>query len=625
MKADRITLNAARAFILELLIAIPVTALVIAPLTLVFGVGANWDEFNFLSKVHLAQDGTLEGSRQAFHVYLFAWVPEMSSHALDQIVAARMGIWILFASSLFFLYCIARQFQSRVAALFSILCLVGFSFVIEHGTSFRYDPIAIFLVLGAAWLYLRPGRYSAAGAGIALACALLVTIKSAILFPALTGLWLWRGLQNGSEGAWSEEVKRGIILALSAILTVATFVLLHGNGEHGSSSEPVSKFLGRSFHDMLLEPGFLPRLEYLLIAVRENPVFFIFFLTGFFVLIARLIWLSGRARMESLALFLLGLPILTLLVYRNAYPYFYWFILPFPALFCGIALDSLTGIRSPGPYIDRSRRISLTFATLVATMLIQIFQSPYFWFPLLALPIILLEPLLGRMQPSTRRRLARTVLIISCIVITASAVTTIRMQADRSHQTQRRVLDAVYEIFPKPVAYIDRCSMVPQYPKTGFFMSSWGMDRYHGAGTPLMRSLIIEHQPRFLLVNHPALNPETSWVYPVGLFPEDKETLRQNFVHHWGPIWVPGKIVDPAGASRVFVEILNAGQYILDSETPVLINGAMTPPGSEIRLDQGSSLIEWPGKPDVLKLQLDIPVPAAPEPAAPLFAGFGRE
>ena len=48
----------------------------------------------------------------------------------------------------------------------------------------------------------------------------------------------------------------------------------------------------------------------------------------------------------------------------------------------------------------------------------------------------------------------------------------------QDNSEQRATLAAVHEIFPEPVAYIDRCSMISRYNKVGFFMASWQIAEY---------------------------------------------------------------------------------------------------------------------------------------------------
>lgn len=45
----------------------------------------------------------------------------------------------------------------------------------------------------------------------------------------------------------------------------------------------------------------------------------------------------------------------------------------------------------------------------------------------------------------------------------------------RSLGYQSKFIETVHEIFPYPVPYIDRCSMISSFSKKGFFMSSWGV------------------------------------------------------------------------------------------------------------------------------------------------------
>jgi hypothetical protein len=179
-------------------------------------------------------------------------------------------------------------------------------------------------------------------------------------------------------------------------------------------------------------------------------------------------------------------------------------------------------------------------------------------------------------------------------------------------------------MFPEPVPYIDRCSMVSNYPKKGFFMSTWGMDRYHERGVPDFLDLIQDEQPKFLLVNHPLLDPETIWTYPpVGLFPDDVNALRENFIPHWGRIWIPGKRLDFRRDLSIEVDILIEGRYILAGASPVAIGSAMLNPGDSLVLRQGTYQVTGPVHHDNSYLRLSVPYPSFEASNQPIFSGFG--
>ncbi len=162
---------------------------------------------------------------------------------------------------------------------------------------------------------------------------------------------------------------------------------------------------------------------------------------------------------------------------------------------------------------------------------------------------------------------------------------------------QRETLELVHQLFPDPVPYIDRSSMVASYPKVGFFMTTWGMEGYRQAGQRIMRDLVTSKEPRFLIANTAALNiskpqtlEENESTYR--LFEGDFDVLRQNYLHHWGWIFVAGKSFefDSQGAEEGF-EIIISGEYTLESLAPVLLDGTIVRPGDQVKLDQGEHRI----------------------------------
>ena len=184
----------------------------------------------------------------------------------------------------------------------------------------------------------------------------------------------------------------------------------------------------------------------------------------------------------------LSLPVATLAVYRNSFPYFYPFILASASVLTALTWQSLPP---------------------------------------------------GRALPMALKMFALTWLVASLILHGVYAPR--QMPLD----DQRMVLAAVHRMFPEPTNYLDRCSMVSSFPQVGFFMSTLGMQAYTQRGVPVLRQAIEKHQPPFLVANHPLLDLEKSvypaaWQYRPELLEPDREALRGAYIHHWGPIYVAG-------------------------------------------------------------------------------------
>jgi hypothetical protein len=156
---------------------------------------------------------------------------------------------------------------------------------------------------------------------------------------------------------------------------------------------------------------------------------------------------------------------------------------------------------------------------------------------------------------------------------------------------QRRILVGVHAAFPYPVPYVDRNAIVASYPKVGFFMSSWGMRDYREAGHPIFEELLHSRAPQFLIVDSPALVLQPSDTVYTGprtntLLERDLKTLRDSFVHFWGPIYVAGKRFRVAEIpSRIDFSIV--GTYVIETSAPVLFDGVRYVHGESVPVSLG--------------------------------------
>lgn len=432
-------------------------------LYLMFTQPMNWDEFRFLSDIYAYRNGDLNTAVQTFHVHLFGWLAGRFGNEIDQIIAGRLVMMGLEAITLALIFRICRAFTSREAALLAVLAFLSFSFVLKHGASFRYDPIASVLLMGATAVLLtsRLRWITVAGAGFAIGLAAIVTIKSILFLPLFAALAGWR--------LWRSEDRRGLSLRLIAMGvvsagTLASLYLGHANAIAVLDNAQVT--VASSAQKTLGEGQFFPRHLDFARSVMANPIHWVLMVFGITAAIRQRLWVSLA--------FLL--PLASLLFYRNAFPYFYAFMLA-PA--------------------------SVFFAMAAA-------------------------------RPEMRRLLPAV-----AIGLTALAVMHSISLASPALGNQRLTLAAARSIFPATTAYIDRGSMLPRTPQAGFFMSSWGIENYRAAGDPLMRKAIAEGGARYVIANHPQLDLALSGAESV-LLPEDAAVLREGFVPHWGAIWVLG-------------------------------------------------------------------------------------
>ncbi len=479
-------------------------------LQLSFTQPVNWDEFRFLSDVYAYRRGELATPVQTFHVHLFGWLAGRFGSEIDQVIAGRLAMLALEWVTAALIFRICRAFAAREAALFAVLGFLSFSFVLKHGASFRYDPIATFLLMSAAALLLTSKlRWtSAAGAGAAVGLAGVVTIKSVLFLPLLGLVAGWR--------FWKSQDRRGTLiwLAVTGLTCACIFALLylaHKAALLGAGDEQAA--VAASAQKTLGEGQFFTRRLEFARSLLANPIHWFLLGLGLTAAIRRRLWVT-------LAFML---PLASLLFYRNAFPYFFAFMLA-PA--------------------------SLLFA-IAAT------------------------------RPDARRFLP-----LLAIGLSAAAVGHAFAISRPVLGNQRATLAAARSIFPASTPYIDRCSMLASSPQAGFFMSSWGIENYRAAGRPVMHDAIARQGARYLIASHPQLELALAGSGESRLLPQDAAVLRDSFIPHWGAIWVLGKRLPTSATPRRF-ELLAFGSYTVESAAPARIDGVVRRPGDVVTLAAG--------------------------------------
>lgn len=236
----------------------------------------------------------------------------------------------------------------------------------------------------------------------------------------------------------------------------------------------------------------------------------------------------GRDRMERVLLLSLLAPLATVAVYRNAFPYHFAFILP-PAV---VAVAPAIG-----PAVRRFGAAPLA-AILVASALLLSFVED------------------------------RSVL-----------------------PRQRIVIAGIHTIFPEPVTYIDNSGMAGDFPRAiNHFASGWGLEIYHRSGEPLYsRAMESEPVPMLLANNVILQNPFLNLDLDEGLLPADERILRENYIRHWGYVFVAGRTF-AAGTLPVVWRVAVPGIYTVEGDD-VVIDGNLRPKESLVRLSRGDHLI----------------------------------
>jgi hypothetical protein len=203
---------------------------------------------------------------------------------------------------------------------------------------------------------------------------------------------------------------------------------------------------------------------------------------------------------------------------------------------------------------------------------------------MLAPAVILIPVVVDEVRALVRRNAAasrREWVPMACgVLLLAQGVIRLPLISWDQQAGQRQVLDAVHQIFPNPVPYIDHAGMVATYRKVNFFMSTWGMDEYRRTGKPFMLPALREFRPPMVLVNRSYLDVTSQ--HSNYLMPADRETLRAFYQPYWGPILVAGARADLGGPEPRAVALPFAGKYRLESAEPVLVDGVLRAPGDAV-------------------------------------------
>jgi hypothetical protein len=523
----------------EHVLAAAIVAAMLFKFLLVTRININWDEFYFLEMVHQYADGNLSGRFQTFHVHLFSWLPALGWSDVDQIIAGRFVLQVLAAGSAYLIYAIARAFCTRAGAMFALLAYLSLSAVIEHGNSFRVDPIVTFLSLLSLFAILRRpgGSLGAVLAGATMALAILVTVKSAFYLVVIGGV-----LACVASG-WRGRVQLWAAFATSFAATIAPLYLFHTGALAERETVGAASFLGSSASKMFLD-GVFPRAFDFIWMLILNPLFWILLVQGAMAAWARARRAQSGRGWQALLPLVLAMPILTPMLYRNAFPYFFPFILAPAAVLVGIAFDKhREGAAAP-----------------------------------IGIP------------PA---KLAGALVLVQCAIMAFGSVAKIPDKV----QVQRETLAVVRSVFPQPVPYIEGFGILADYPRVGFFMSSWGVENYRRGGQPVFAGFVARHQPPFVLADSPslyaALVPGIEIDRDRALLPDDAQFLQENYIPHWGMLFVAGKQLRSTGGADTRFDVAVAGDYRLEAAAPVTIDGNHIPPGGTVTLAAGSHLMAF--------------------------------
>lgn len=299
----------------------------------------NWDEFYHYSQVQKLAQGTLTEPLQTLYTRAFVWVVDLPGAGVDHIIAIRMFMFLCVLVIAAAIFGAASRFVGRVPAAFCSLIYLTAGYVLQHGTSFRFDAPAAALLMTAAWILLRfrLGVGTILPIGLLAGLAAMLTIKTVLYAPVFLGIaWL----------LWSEAAnKRRLSFQLAAVCAAALgsfalIYLVHASSLAGNSDveamKVVSRAGGKMFHF-----GYVTYWQSMVKGVQLSLV-----LTLVILAFPLVVWKATLSRPEKWALTGFYLPILTLFFYHNTAPYFYVYMLPPVTVACSVVLSLIARFRA---------------------------------------------------------------------------------------------------------------------------------------------------------------------------------------------------------------------------------------------------------------------------------------
>jgi len=519
----------------------------------------NWDEFYYLSQIYEYRSDSLTKPVNTFHVHIFSWLASLPVTEVEQIQIARFMMWVCLVITAYSIFKICRAFFDLVPSLLAALCFVSASYTLFYGTHFRTDPIATMLTTSALALLIHSNFKASRllAVAICLGLSVLITVKIIFIAPAFIAAGFWLLSRN-------RETTLSVFLRLLATAVVALLIAISLFAWHQSTlatagMSEAQSMLSSAYSKTIVNGGVFEQYVYAIRFAFLSPLNTILIVLAIAMLIAGLVQKGQRRNILIYAGF--AAPLLTLIFYRNSFPYFYPFILP-PVM------------------------VAVAYA-----------------FP--------------------KRFQSRKILIPLVIGLLAFFTNTLVDRWPHNSQTQSATLNAVHEIFPEPVSYIDHSSAIGSFHKKGFFMTSWGVEKYVARGNPIFKDILTSDTVPLLLLNRKVL---IDTFMPIQnqkwrLLDEDQEILRQNFIPHWGVIMVAGK--DFQSLSQSSFEILIPGTYTIEARDAVQINGEDYLPGQFLILNRGQHEIQSQQSQTVkLRWGKNLTVPDYPPPTELFYSTF---
>lgn len=265
---------------------------------------------------------------------------------------------------------------------------------------------------------------------------------------------------------------------------------------------------------------------------------------------------------------------------------------------------------------DRRQLALLLFAVPFATAIIYLNSFPYnFVFtiaPAMIVASLGIDWALRRYNP-----------VIVTVALLANAVLLCALEHRAPARNQRLLEKAVHQMFPQPVAVLDNSGMIGDFPRAyPSYLSGWGMANYHAAGQPIIVQTLERVTAPVLLPNSPALESAmTGEKLEDAFLPDDVAVLRNNYIRHWGNVFVAGKHITP-GANRITAHFAVPGPYTLEGAT-ITVDGRELRPGETVELTRGAHDIQPnASNPSTLRWGDHLPVPGFDPPDGAMFTNY---
>ena len=490
----------------------------------------NWDEFYYLYQVYEHQQGNLNRPINTFHVHLFAWLTSIPGNSIDQIQVGRMVMWLCQLGTLAGLFVLSRDFSDSLSARFAVLVYFSFTFVLLFGAQFRADPLALFFaILSLSILHFSSLRtIHIVCFGILAGLGAAISVKLIFLTPAFIGVGLWKCV-NQSQPVYM--LGRITVAGVAAISLFALLFLFHQSSLAGPGLVTAENMLSDAYTTTISTAGFFPRLGLFVSAFKASPLSLLIY--TYAIILSPLI-LRHKTGL-NLQFIIIGMtaPLLSFLFYRNAFPYFYPFILSTSVILIAIFVANF-----------KDQKIIL-FAVSLGLMVFGIKDFSY--------------------------------------------------QIKNGQTAQRVYVDVIDGLFDESVHYIDHSFVSNKHKPVAFFMTTWGVKKYRAKGQPIFTSILNSKVVPLLFLNRsvlksafdPVINSNSAYQ----LLEADQEVLRENYVQLWGDIYVAGKVISLKDGTPKKIDILIPGRYRIRSNYPVVINGTIYAAEDVIDLTRGKNLV----------------------------------